>query len=137
MPARQPWSEDLSESVNLVKAFASPIRLRMLCLLSKGEICHCHLSRALQIPENIVDNHLRWLRNKKIVLCTRTKYFMFHSLAKLQNPLQARLMDAIVAASAGSAVLEEDYARLKRISRDPAAGGACRSDLYDDARQED
>jgi ArsR family transcriptional regulator len=52
----------LDESTNILKAFADPVRLRLLNLLSDDqEICVCHLHEALELPQPTVSRHLAYL----------------------------------------------------------------------------
>ena len=43
--------ESLEVSIELFKAFADPVRLRLLNLLDDGEVCVCHLHEALDLPQ--------------------------------------------------------------------------------------
>ena len=42
-------ADSLDLSVELYKAFADPVRLRLLNLLADGEVCVCHLHEALEL----------------------------------------------------------------------------------------
>jgi DNA-binding transcriptional ArsR family regulator len=54
----------------MLKAFADPVRLRLLNLLSgeQEEVCVCHLFEALGIPQPTVSRHLAYLRKHRIVV---------------------------------------------------------------------
>ncbi len=52
-------SPELAEAALLIRAVAGPLRLRILHLLSKAEICHCHFSPVLQLQAAAIDVHLR------------------------------------------------------------------------------
>ena len=45
-------SDTLDYSVELFKAFADPVRMRLLNLLTEGEVCVCHLHEALDLPQS-------------------------------------------------------------------------------------
>src|SRR5208337_2244819 len=54
----------LDESTRMLKAFADPVRLRLLNLLGgeQEEVCVCHLHEALELPQPTVSRHLAYLR---------------------------------------------------------------------------
>ena len=56
-------ADTLNESTELFKAFADPVRLRLLGLLAGGDVCVCHLHEALDLPQSTVSRHLAYLRN--------------------------------------------------------------------------
>ena len=63
----------LDESTRTLKAFADPVRLRLLNLLSgeREEVCVCHLFEALGIPQPTVSRHLAYLRKHGLVVGAR------------------------------------------------------------------
>ena len=60
--------ELLDVSIELFKAFADPVRLRLLNLLAEGEVCVCHLHEALDLPQSTVSRHLAYLRKRGLVV---------------------------------------------------------------------
>ena len=49
----------LDDSTSTLRAFADPVRLRLLNLLSDDrKICVCHLQEALELPQPTVSRHL-------------------------------------------------------------------------------
>ena len=61
-------AEPLDVSIELFKAFADPVRLRLLNLLAEGEVCVCHLHEALGLPQSTVSRHLAYLRKRGLVV---------------------------------------------------------------------
>ena len=61
MRMNKPAADPLDASVELFKAFADPVRLRLLNLLAEGEVCVCHLHEALDLPQSTVSRHLAYL----------------------------------------------------------------------------
>jgi ArsR family transcriptional regulator, arsenate/arsenite/antimonite-responsive transcriptional repressor len=64
-------SQLLDISIELFKAFADPVRLRLLNLLAAGEVCVCHLHEALELPQSTVSRHLAYLRKRGLVVARR------------------------------------------------------------------
>lgn len=57
-----------SKAVTVLKALADPVRLRLFHLLSLGdELCVCHLTDALELPQSTVSRHLGVLRHAGLV----------------------------------------------------------------------
>jgi len=49
----------IEKSVELLKAVSEPNRLRILCTLSKTDICVCNLAKKLGISHNLLSFHLK------------------------------------------------------------------------------
>jgi len=61
-----------SKAVTILKALADPVRLRLFYLLSLGnEICVCHLTEALELPQSTISRHLAVLRHAGLVSTRR------------------------------------------------------------------
>ena len=75
-------SQPLDVSIELFKAFADPVRLRLLNLLADGEVCVCHLHEALELPQSTVSRHLAYLRKRGLVVDRREGLWVHYRLAK-------------------------------------------------------
>ena len=53
--------------VELLKALAHPVRLRILALLRDGELCVCQVAEVLQLAPSTVSEHLTDLRRAGLV----------------------------------------------------------------------
>ena len=60
--------EDVSE---LFRALSSPVRIALVSLLTEGEMCVHELVDALGLPQPLVSQHLRILRDADLVSRTR------------------------------------------------------------------
>lgn len=72
-------NSQINNFIDLLKAISEPNRLRILCILSKSEICVCELAEKLNISRNLLSFHLRNL-SKVSILDKRkegTKIFFF------------------------------------------------------------
>lgn len=64
------------------KALGEPIRLRLFALLAEsGEVCVCHLTGALELPQSTVSRHLGVLRHAGLVATRRDGKWMHYQLA--------------------------------------------------------
>lgn len=59
--------EPLRPLVDLLKALAHPVRLRILALLRDGELCVCEVAEVLQLAPSTVSEHLTGLRRTGLV----------------------------------------------------------------------
>lgn len=73
----------------MFKALSDQTRLRILALLTQGELCVCDLMAVLQLPQSTVSRHLAYLRNTGLVSDRREGIWMYY---RLEDQLQ--IMDA-------------------------------------------
>ena len=57
----------MKTTAKLFKALSDETRLRILSLLTEGELCVCDLMEVLQLPQSTVSRHLAYLRNTGLV----------------------------------------------------------------------
>jgi ArsR family transcriptional regulator len=102
----------LDDSVELLKAFADPVRLRLVNLLSGGEVCVCHLHEALGLPQPTVSRHLAYLRKRGIVATRKDGLWVHYRLARPGTELHRALVACVGAADAE--LMRQDRERLSR-----------------------
>ncbi len=102
----------LDSAVELFKAFADPVRLRLLNLLGDGEVCVCHLHEALDLPQSTVSRHLAYLRKRGLVVGRKQGLWVHYRLAKPAGELHRTLLGGITACVPVVATLAEDRQRL-------------------------
>lgn len=73
------------------KALGDPVRLRLFSLLSSGqELCVCHLTDALELPQSTISRHLAVLRNAGLVETRRDgKWIHYRLSGDMAEPLAA------------------------------------------------
>ena len=82
MRMKKQTADPLDASVELFKAFADPVRLRLLNLLADGEVCVCHLHEALDLPQSTVSRHLAYLRKRGLVVGRKEGLWVHYRLAR-------------------------------------------------------
>ena len=112
-------SDPLLDSTELLKAFADPVRLRLLNLLSAGEVCVCHLHGALGLPQPTVSRHLAYLRKREVVVGRKDGLWVHYRLARAPTGLHRGLLVCLSAAFDDAEVFREDRERLARIVAAP------------------
>jgi ArsR family transcriptional regulator, arsenate/arsenite/antimonite-responsive transcriptional repressor len=106
----------LDVSIELFKAFADSVRLRLLNLLADGEVCVCHLHEALDLPQSTVSRHLAYLRKRGLVVGRKEGLWVHYRLAKPAGGLHRQLMGCLAACSKEIEALTQDRQRLERRS---------------------
>jgi ArsR family transcriptional regulator len=77
------------------KAFADPTRIRILNVLSAGELCVCDIVDVLRLPQPTVSRHLAYLRRARVVDATREWKFAHYRLSEPGDPVHATLLDCV------------------------------------------
>jgi ArsR family transcriptional regulator len=98
----------------MFRALADPTRLRILNLLSGGDLCVCHVVDALRMPQPKVSRHLAYLRKAGLVLARREGLWMHYFLAPATNDFHKKLLDCLASCSQEIAVMSKDNNRLGR-----------------------
>src|ERR1700761_1136745 len=103
----------LDESTETLKAFADPVRLRLLNLLSEDrEICVCHLHEALELPQPTVSRHLAYLRKGGIVSGRKEGLWVHYRLARSRSGLNRILIGCLGSCLGDPEIFEDDRKRL-------------------------
>lgn len=87
------------------KALSDETRLRILALLTHGELCVCDLMAVLQLPQSTVSRHLAYLRNTDLIADRREGIWMYY---RLEDQLQ--IMDRTSWQSLLAQMLKQQHA---------------------------
>ncbi|BCR03698.1 transcriptional regulator [Desulfuromonas versatilis] len=79
----------------MFKALSDETRLRILALLSAGELCVCDLVSILELPQSTVSRHLAYLRNAGLVSDRRQGVWMYYRFAQPAGPLHKDLLELL------------------------------------------
>jgi ArsR family transcriptional regulator, arsenate/arsenite/antimonite-responsive transcriptional repressor len=85
----------MKSTAQLFKALSDETRLRILALLSAGELCVCDLMAILDLPQSTVSRHLAYLRNSSLVVDRREGVWMYYRLEAQTEALQVELLDLL------------------------------------------
>ncbi len=106
----------------LFKALSDATRVRIVALLSHGELCVCHLESGLDLPQPTISRHLAVLRAAGVVEPRRQGTWVYYRLAPQADAFCQEQLATLVEGFIGRSVLKRDVARLVK-TRGP---GACR-----------
>jgi ArsR family transcriptional regulator len=105
----------LFDSARMFKAFADPVRLRLLNLLAEDrEVCVCHLHEALDLRQPTVSRHLAYLRRSGLVVGRKEGLWVHYRLAKPGSSLHRVLIASLESCLSDRQVFHEDRRRLAR-----------------------
>lgn len=98
--------------VEMFKALGDPVRLRLFALItSHDELCVCHLTAALSLPQSTVSRQLALLRHAGLVQARRDGKWIYYRAGG--NALPA--LQSVIDACASSALLADDRNRLHQV----------------------
>jgi ArsR family transcriptional regulator len=106
---------DVRPFSRLFKALGDETRLRILALLSHGELCVCHLEDALKISQPKVSRHLGILRMSGVVECRREGSWVYYRLAGQQDPDCELQLKTLARTFGKSSILRKDLERLVKV----------------------
>jgi ArsR family transcriptional regulator, arsenate/arsenite/antimonite-responsive transcriptional repressor len=111
-------TDALADSTRLLKAFADPVRLRLLNLLSgdREEVCVCHLHEALGMPQPTVSRHLAYLRRHGLVVGRKEGLWVYYRLARPRMGLHRILLGCLDSCLGDQEVFAQDRSRLERAA---------------------
>jgi ArsR family transcriptional regulator len=96
------------------KALSDETRLRILVLLTQGELCVCDLMAVLQLPQSTVSRHLAYLRNAGLLTDRREGVWMYYRLAKQMPLMQGQSWQSFFAELSKQQQAESDLAELRQ-----------------------
>jgi ArsR family transcriptional regulator len=105
---------DVAPVSRLFRALADETRVRIVALLSSGELCVCHIQHALELPQPNVSRQLGILRAAGLVEARRDGTWVHYRLLPQENPDCERQLRALTQGFAKDAMLRRDVERLQK-----------------------
>jgi ArsR family transcriptional regulator len=106
---------DVRSFSRLFKALGDETRLRIVALLSHGELCVCHLEDALGLSQPKVSRHLAILRMAGVVEHRREGSWIYYTLAPQGDPDCEQQLTTLMHTFAKRSVLRRDLERLVKV----------------------
>ncbi len=103
------------------KALADANRLRILNLLTVGELCGCDIQIVLELTQSNVSRHLSYLKHAGLVADRREGYRIFYTLADCTRGELKPLFDFLHTTFSHDQEFQDDVVRLKLAVKE----GAC------------
>ncbi len=106
---------DVRAFSRLFKALGDETRLRIVALLSHGELCVCHLEEALRLSQPKVSRHLATLRSAGVVEHRREGTWVYYRLIRQSDDDCERQRQGLVRTFAKRTVVRRDLERLVKV----------------------
>jgi len=112
MTTKTPPAVDL-----LFRALADRTRLRILHLLSGGEVCVCDLVTVLEVPQPTASRHLAYLRKAGLVTARKDGYWSYYSLSAPRGELHTKLLECVACCRHAMPEMARDAKLLGKCAR--------------------
>lgn len=113
---------DVRDLTRLFRALGDETRLRIVALLAHGELCVCHIEKALELSQPNVSRQLGILRAAGVVDARRDGSWMYYSLAPQAHDSVKSVLEQLVTLFGAERAIRADHAKLRRS----CGPGACR-----------
>jgi len=98
--------------VPIFKGLSDPVRLRIAHLLAqKKELCVCHITDALSLPQSTVSRHLNTLKSCGLVVAERRGKWVYYNMTRTDEV--TAIADMITNSAVSDQMLQADLANLK------------------------
>ena len=101
--------------VQIYQCLCDPTRLRILNLLSEGELCVCHVQKILGEPQVKVSKHLAYLRSHGMVRARRSANWMLYGLPEERSPELSANLACLQDCAREDPLFMADAERLRRL----------------------
>ncbi len=92
-----PTDEEFEVYAGKLKALSDPTRIKILYLLSDGELCVCEIMGALDKPQSSVSHHLNILKNLGFIKGRKEGIWIYYSLKNHKITILVKeLIDLII-----------------------------------------
>jgi len=106
--------EDVRPLTRLFRALGDETRIRILALLSHGELCVCHLETALAISQPNCSRQLGILKSAGIVDSRREGTWVYYRLVEQEVASVESVLGVLAHTFGAERALRADHARLKK-----------------------
>lgn len=102
-------------------ALADRTRLRLLNLMSEGEVCVCFLADTLKTNDPKISRHLAYLKRANLVTARRDGKWMHYSINRPDDPEPREILDTTLKMVASDPEMRGDRERLAVVCCAPTA----------------
>jgi ArsR family transcriptional regulator, arsenate/arsenite/antimonite-responsive transcriptional repressor len=105
---------DVRPLTRVFRALGDETRLRIVALLSHGELCVCHLETALALNQSNASRQLGILKSAGVVDSRRDGTWVYYSISGQDHDTVARALDVLVTAFGAESAIKRDHAKLRK-----------------------
>ena len=105
---------DVRPLSKLFRALGDETRLRIVALLTHGELCVCHIEQALELTQPNASRQLGILKTSGIVDSRRDGTWVYYALADQADDGVARVLQVLTKQFGAERILRADHARVRK-----------------------
>jgi ArsR family transcriptional regulator len=98
----------------LFRALGDETRLRIVALLSHGELCVCHLEKALDLNQSNASRQLGILKSAGIVDSRRDGTWVYYSIVPQEHALVASALEVLTKSFSAKRAVRSDLVKLRK-----------------------
>lgn len=98
----------------LFRALGDETRVRIVALLAHGELCVCHIEKALELSQPNVSRHLGILRMAGIVDARRDGTWVYYKLADQEHAGVQEVLATLSKAFGAARAIRADHVKLRK-----------------------
>jgi ArsR family transcriptional regulator len=98
----------------LFRALGDETRVRIVALLAHGELCVCHIEKALELSQPNVSRHLGILRMAGVVDARRDGTWVYYKLAEQEHEAVQAMLVALTKTFGAERAIRADHAKLRK-----------------------
>ena len=98
----------------LFRALGDETRLRIVALLSHGELCVCHIEKALDLSQPNVSRQLGVLRMAGVVDARREGPWVYYALATQDHEAVETMLATLTQTFGAERAIRADHAKLRK-----------------------
>ena len=106
--------DDVRPLTRAFRALGDETRIRIIALLSHGELCVCHLESALGISQPNCSRHLGILKAAGIVDSRRDGTWVYYRISDQEHDSVESILDVLAKTFGAERALRADHTRLKK-----------------------
>lgn len=107
----------MERSVQFFKALSDETRLRIIMLLTLGELCVCDLMLVLDEPQSKVSRHLAYLKHSGLTKSRREGVWMHYSLKEPADDIHRAQLDFLKGPLSHLAQFRKDREKLFELKK--------------------
>jgi ArsR family transcriptional regulator, arsenate/arsenite/antimonite-responsive transcriptional repressor len=105
---------DVRPLTRLFRALGDETRLRIVALLSHGELCVCHLEAALDLSQSNASRQLGILKAAGIVDSRREGTWVYYSITEQDHATVAKALEVLTTSFGAERAMRADHGRLRK-----------------------
>ena len=113
----------MEQLIQLFRALSEEARLRIVMLLTNGELCVCDLMAILEEPQSKISRHLAYLTHSGLTKSKRVGVWMHYSLKEPLNEVYKAEVECLMKQLSHFPQLSSDQDRLLELKKQ----GCCKA----------